>query len=74
MIGKIESNKLYVREAFEMWYRIPEYQRPYVWESDNVNELLTDIRDAMVQSDYKSEYFLGSLVLQKKRKKGGYRI
>ncbi|WOE40288.1 DUF262 domain-containing protein [Acinetobacter chinensis] len=61
----IESEKLYVGEIFEKWYRIPEYQRPYVWGKDQIAELLQDLSDAM-NRDESAQYFLGSMVLQKK--------
>jgi len=68
MSQKIESEKMFVKEVFTNWYRIPEYQRPYVWETDQVIELLDDVYQAY-QSNPDSEYFLGSMVLQKKEKK-----
>ena len=61
----IESEKLYVGEIFEKWYRVPEYQRPYVWGKDQIAELLQDLNDAMNRDD-NAQYFLGSMVLQKK--------
>lgn len=62
----IESEKLYVGDIFEKWYRIPEYQRPYVWGKDQIFELLNDITDAL-NRDSSSQYFLGSMVLQNKK-------
>ncbi len=70
MAQKIESDKLLVREVFKMWFRIPEYQRPYVWDKDQVMELLDDIMQSR-NSDPTSEYFLGSMVLRKKSKMQG---
>ena len=64
---RIESDKLLVRDVFKRWYRIPEYQRPYVWETDQVLELLDDVY-AAGQSNPDSQYFLGSLVLKKSEK------
>lgn len=61
----IESEKLYVGEVFGKWFRIPEYQRPYVWGKDQIAELLQDLIDAM-NRDENTQYFLGSMVLQKK--------
>lgn len=61
----IESEKLYVGEVFGKWFRIPEYQRPYVWGKDQIAELLQDLNDAM-NRDENAQYFLGSMVLQKK--------
>jgi uncharacterized protein with ParB-like and HNH nuclease domain len=48
-----------------MWFRIPEYQRPYVWGYDEINDLLDDLVFAM-QNKEDSEYFLGSFVFQSK--------
>lgn len=67
MAQTIESEKLFVMDVFTRWYRIPEYQRPYVWETDQVVELLDDIYQAN-QSNPDSQYFLGSMVLKKSSK------
>jgi uncharacterized protein with ParB-like and HNH nuclease domain len=67
MAKEIESNKLFIKDVFAMWYRIPEYQRPYVWDRDQVTELLDDITQAYT-SNPDSQYFLGSMVLQKHSK------
>lgn len=64
MAQKIESDKLLVKDMFSKWFRIPEYQRPYVWEKDHVIELLDDIMRARNNSP-ESQYFLGSIVLKK---------
>ena len=65
-MGKeIESNKIILKELFEkFWFSIPEYQRPYVWTPDNVNDLLEDLWFAYENSP-EDEYFVGSLVLKK---------
>ena len=70
MAQKIESDKLLVREIFSKWFRIPEYQRPYVWGEDQVIELLDDVMQART-SNPDSQYFLGSMVLSKNLKKEG---
>jgi uncharacterized protein with ParB-like and HNH nuclease domain len=64
--GEIKSDKLLVKEIFSrMWFRIPEYQRPYVWGADEVGDLLDDLTFAMNEKpDF--EYFLGSFVFQSK--------
>lgn len=69
-MAKIESDKLFVKDVFQKWYRIPEYQRPFVWGSDQVNELLDDIYSAR-QSNPEAQYFLGSMVLKKTDKQVG---
>jgi len=70
MARKIESDKLFVRDVFSKWFRIPEYQRPYVWDKDQVTELLDDVMQART-SNPDSQYFLGSLVLKHNSKEEG---
>ena len=70
MAHKIESDKLLVKDVFTKWFRIPEYQRPYVWEYDQVTELLDDVMQAR-NSNPESQYFLGSMVLSKNIKEEG---
>ena len=48
----------------EFWFVIPEYQRSYVWENDNIMELMDDLVFAY-ENKPDNEYFLGSLVLKK---------
>ena len=47
-------------------FTIPAYQRPYAWERQQVEELLTDLAEAMEpRSRSDGFYFLGSVVLVK---------
>lgn len=68
----IKSGKLTVGSAFtkdgndELWYKIPNYQRPYVWGKDQIETLLENTKFAM-EKDSDSQYFLGSLVLHDKK-------
>ncbi len=64
--GEIKSEKILVKDIYSrMWFRIPEYQRPYVWGNDEVGELLGDLKFAMTEKpDF--DYFLGSFVFQSK--------
>lgn len=64
MAQKIESDKLVIKDVFTKWYRIPEYQRPYVWDDEQILELLDDVTQAE-EKNPEAEYFLGSLVLKK---------
>lgn len=69
MGNEIDSNKIFIKDVFSWWFRVPDYQRPYVWGTDQVNDLLDDIWQwQLVRSD--SEYFLGSIVLQRREKNG----
>jgi len=61
----IESDKIHLGKLFEdFWFLIPEYQRPYVWTPDNVNDLLEDLWFAY-ENNCEDEYFVGSLVLKR---------
>ena len=64
---EIKSEKILVKDIFSrMWFRIPEYQRPYVWSRDEVNDLLDDLTFAHANKP-EQEYFLGSFVFQSKK-------
>lgn len=63
MANDIDSDKIFINEAFERWYRVPDYQRPYIWGTDQVTDLLDDVTQWM-NFRPESEYFLGSIVLQ----------
>lgn len=63
MATEIKCEKKVIKEIFDLWYRIPEYQRPYVWETDQVRELLEDTFEAYC-SNQDAQYFLGSMVLK----------
>lgn len=69
MPNKIDSDKIFINKAFEWWYRVPDYQRPYVWGSDQVIDLLDDVTEWMLVRP-ESEYFLGSIVLQERQNNG----
>ncbi|MGJ8530522.1 DUF262 domain-containing protein, partial [Maritalea sp.] len=65
---RIEAAHKKIAEVFSEKYAfsIPAYQRPYAWETTQVDELLTDLTEAM-GPDTRSDgfYFLGSIVLVK---------
>ena len=46
------------------FFEIPQYQRPYAWNTEQVDDLLDDLLSAM-DRDEQSPYFLGSIVLIK---------
>jgi hypothetical protein len=63
---EIKSEKIFVKDIFStMWFRIPEYQRPYIWSRDEVDDLLDDLTFAHAEKQ-ETEYFLGSFVFQSK--------
>ena len=63
--GTIEADKRILQKIFseDFWFVIPEYQRPYVWQKDNIEELIEDLYYAFEHKE-DNEYFLGSLVLK----------
>lgn len=63
--GQIDSAKVVVREVFShFWFRIPDYQRSYVWGKDEISELIDDVNYA-AEHNPDGQYFLGSMVLRK---------
>ncbi|OIJ20900.1 hypothetical protein BKP45_07785 [Anaerobacillus alkalidiazotrophicus] len=62
--NEIDAKKSNINTIFsDFWFVVPEYQRAYVWDNDQVNELLDDLWFAF-ENKKDSEYFLGSLVLK----------
>lgn len=49
----------------DSFYKIPQYQRPYKWENDQVDKLWGDIYEAYENSE--ENYFLGSIITAKPR-------
>ena len=67
MATEIKCEKKVIREIFNMWYCIPDYQRAYVWDTDQVRDLLDDTISAY-RENKEAQYFLGSMVLKIKEK------
>lgn len=62
---EIQADKINISTLFsKFWFRVPEYQRSYVWGKEQIDELLDDLNYAITVNPNK-EYFLGSVVLQK---------
>lgn len=57
-IGELFGNK-------DALYKIPQYQRPYKWEDEQVDKLWDDIYDAFENNE--DNYFLGSVITAKPR-------
>lgn len=72
-MSEIDSGQIVLKDLLseekEMWFRIPVYQRPYMWEEKQVKDLLEDI-DYAIQKNLEQQYFLGSIVLQSHKNKG----
>lgn len=62
----IDCDKSYIKDIFTNWYSIPTYQRPYVWETDQVIEFLDCIKNAYEKNE--EQYFIGSIVYKKSEK------
>jgi uncharacterized protein with ParB-like and HNH nuclease domain len=62
---RIQSQDISVADVFKSFYVVPDYQREYVWETDEVEQLLTDIHVELSGSGpaNASEYFIGSIVV-----------
>jgi hypothetical protein len=59
----IESLDLTLDKIFNEFYIVPSFQREYVWEDEQVEQLLRDIHDVFSDDGQASEYFIGSLVV-----------
>lgn len=59
----IESLDLSLAKVFNDFYVVPSFQREYVWEDIQVEQLLQDVYDAFSEDGTTSEYFIGSLVV-----------
>ena len=61
----IQSQDIKVADVFQSFYVVPDYQREYVWETDQVEQLLTDINNELAGVDPAKapEYFIGSIVV-----------
>ncbi|MDU2201084.1 MAG: DUF262 domain-containing HNH endonuclease family protein [Terrisporobacter othiniensis] len=68
--GLIEANKGILKKIFseEFWFIVPQYQRLYVWQEENIQELIDDLYYAF-ENKQNSEYFLGALVLKRTTEK-----
>ncbi|HVA27926.1 MAG TPA: DUF262 domain-containing protein [Candidatus Baltobacteraceae bacterium] len=61
----IQSQDIKIAELFQAFYSVPDYQREYVWESTQVEQLLGDINGELSgkSPDAAAEYFIGSIVV-----------
>lgn len=61
----IQSRDITLAGVFQDFYVVPDYQREYVWEPEQVEQLLGDIRGEQVTSEHGNapEYFIGSIVV-----------
>ena len=57
----IKYNDHSISSAFKDHYIVPDYQREYVWNDEQVEQLMADLLDAY-NTDNKKAYFLGTIV------------
>jgi len=64
---KIESKDLSIEDLFKDFYTVPDFQREFVWEREQVERLLQDAQDEFYDEEghlvQGPEYFLGSIVV-----------
>lgn len=65
--GRIESSDLSIADVFRDFYLVPDFQREFVWQPENVEQLLQDTSDVLLTEDQSPnedhEYFIGSVVV-----------
>ncbi|WP_280726331.1 DUF262 domain-containing protein [Kitasatospora sp. MAA4] len=63
---QLEAREVPLHKVFcsDYDFRIPDYQRPYAWETEQAEQLLTDLEEALSRGT-DEPYFLGSVVLVK---------
>jgi len=61
----IQSHDVKLADLFQAFYAVPDYQREFVWETDEVEQLLNDINAELGGGDALTapEYFIGSVVV-----------
>ena len=64
---KVIANIVSIKELLNRNIKIPDYQRPYMWDKKFVSHLFYDIKEAM-ESGNIPEYRLGSIILHKDEK------
>lgn len=63
MSQHLDTDKKYINDLFDSssFYNVPDYQRPYVWEDEQIIALLEDVYKAW-EKDAEKEYFLGCMI------------
>lgn len=61
----IHSSDINITKLFQDFYSVPDYQREYVWQAEQVEQLLTDIYGELngANPEVAPEYFIGSIVV-----------
>lgn len=61
---QISFSNLTINTCFNYHYVVPDYQREYVWDQAEVEQLLSDLTEAFSTNRHK-DYFLGTIVTYK---------
>jgi Protein of unknown function DUF262/Protein of unknown function (DUF1524) len=66
VMPELEAREVPLHKVFcgDYDFRIPDYQRPYAWETEQAEQLLSDLEEALLRGNGEP-YFLGSVVLVK---------
>ena len=72
--SKIEAKEIRVGDLFSenFMFKVPIYQRPLSWNSDNFDQVFEDINDALNADN--EQYFLGSILLRELDRKNQYEL
>ncbi|RLV57763.1 DUF262 domain-containing protein [Parashewanella curva] len=73
---KIEAEIKNIKKVLvsdDRFYQIPDYQRPYSWDKDNLSDLIDDLITSYKENK-EENYFCGSLVLVNNESDGRYDI
>ncbi len=62
---KIDSNDLNLEDIFKDFYIVPSFQREYVWQDEEVEQLFIDVLNEFpdIKTQTPAEYFIGSIVV-----------
>lgn len=73
-MARIENHKYSIEEAFrECFYVVPDYQREYVWQEKEVQQLLDDIGE-QIDGNGEQEYFIGTVLVSPGGDKNHYEL
>lgn len=59
--AKVDAKSLSVSNLLKEFYEVPDFQRGYVWGRKQVDQFLSDLKDAWT-ADATAGYFIGSIV------------
>ena len=62
-IISLQATATTIRDVFRDAYVIPQFQRPYVWDKHNCDDLWADISGFRESEGENEQFFLGSIVL-----------